>query len=79
MEMEGFRGTLGLFEGGRVRRSNDISGVYSLPLPPLFQLFLSGYCRTFYPFSSVLLTLWPTITFEWKRVKRGSVCWINVA
>lgn len=38
--MEGFRGTLGLFERGRVCRSNDIPGVHSLTVASIIPTFI---------------------------------------
>lgn len=38
--MEGFRGTLGLFERGRVCRSNDIPGVHSLTVASIIPAFI---------------------------------------
>lgn len=40
MEIEGFRGTLGLFEGGRVYRSSDIPDVYSLTVASIIPTFV---------------------------------------
>lgn len=38
--MEGFRGTLGLFERGRVCRSNDIPGVHGLTVASIIPTFI---------------------------------------